>query len=82
MGAGGAESNDEKCMRVHTNAHALVHQTSSVVNTEQEADLQGGPGNLLCPKMTLRVQYMERSKGQETQLCLHLLCSYHRKFMV
>lgn len=62
------ESSDKKCIHVHANTHVLPHQTPCIVSREQEADLQGRPGNLLCPKIKLRVQYMERSKGQETQL--------------
>lgn len=69
------------CMHLQTRM-CFLYRASSTVNPEQEADLQGSPGVLLHPKMKIRVQYMERSKGQETQLCLHLLCSYHRKFMV
>lgn len=38
-------------MHVHANAHTLVDQASSIVNTEQEADLQGSPGDLLHPKI-------------------------------
>lgn len=51
MGVGATESNYEKCMHVHANAHTLVDQASSIVNTEQEADLQGSPGDLLHPKI-------------------------------
>jgi len=63
MGVGGTEGNDRNaCMYMQKHTCSL-HWASSIVNTEQEPDLQGGPGNLLCPKMELRVTIYGKIQG-------------------